>query len=69
MTGDEIITVEEAAEILGITTSGVIKAIKRDVIQAKKFGAKNWAVFKSSVIQYRDNRGPGPGRSKSPDKK
>ncbi len=65
MTSDEIITVTEAAEILSITIDGVLKAIGRGVIKAEKFGARIYVVSKNSVIEYRDTRGPGPGRPRS----
>lgn len=59
---DEIITVSEAAKLLGITDSAVLKAIEREAIKAQKFGVKNWAVSRQSVLEYRSTRKPGPGR-------
>lgn len=65
--GDEVITVKTAAAILGITESGVIAAIRRDAIKAKKFG-NTWALSKNDVIRYRDTRAPtGPRSEKTGD--
>jgi excisionase family DNA binding protein len=62
---DEMITVKQAAEILGITESGVLAAIRRAVLEARKFGPV-WSISKQSVLNYRDNRAPtGPGKGKN----
>ena len=60
---DEMITVKEAADILGISERGVIKAIERGRIIAQKFGESVWALSQKSVLEYRDTRttsGPKP---------
>lgn len=67
MTGgdNEMITVKQAAEILGITENGVLAAINRGAIEASKFGSV-WSIPKKNVIEYRDNRAPtGPRRGEA----
>jgi excisionase family DNA binding protein len=51
-----IITVAEAAEILGITERGVRKAIAEGRLQARKFGQRSWAISRRSVEAYKEIR-------------
>jgi len=49
---DNIISVPQAAEILGITQRAVIKAIKAGKIQARKLG-REWMLDETSVRAYK----------------
>lgn len=53
--GEGIISVREAAEILGITRQAVGAAIRRGVLQAQKFGA-TYQVEAVSVAEYQRRR-------------
>lgn len=64
MNDTEIITVREAADILGITNRGVVAAIHRGALKAQKFGDKNWALLRGDVEHYRDTRRPTGPRPK-----
>lgn len=61
--GDEMITVKRAAELLDITESGVIAAIRREALKAEKFG-NTWALSKNDVLRYRETRAPTGPRPK-----
>jgi len=49
---DSIISVPQAAEILGITQRAVIKAIKAGKIEARKLG-REWMLDETSVRAYK----------------
>jgi hypothetical protein len=58
----EIIGTTKAAEICGIGTHAIIKAIKRGLLPATKLGGEGqrgvWAIFRSEAERYRDERRP-----------
>lgn len=58
---DEMITVRAAAKILDVSINAVHRAIKRNRIEAQKFGIQ-YMVSKESVLKYLEDRGPAPGR-------
>lgn len=61
---EDIITVGQAQEILGISHSGVVKAINRGAIKAQKFGRNAWLVSHFSVLAYKESRRGYGGRPK-----
>lgn len=50
---DEIMSTQEAADYLKVTTFTVLRLIRRESIKAKRFG-HTWMVDKSSVEQYHE---------------
>lgn len=51
---DDLIELEEAAGIAGCDTSTLRRALRGGLIKGKKFG-NSWAVYKASLIEWRDN--------------
>lgn len=58
MAPKKTITVEEAAEQLGMDASSVRKLIRRGKISAERRGEKIWDVDAASVAQYARGRKP-----------
>lgn len=51
---DKYVTVLEAAEIIGMTTSRVRQALRQNEMRGRKFG-KVWMVKKTEAIRFRDD--------------
>ena len=51
LVAEELISVSEAAEILGISRSGVVKAVQAGRLKGKKI-ANTWALLRQSVENY-----------------
>jgi len=58
-----LISTQEAAEILQITRRGVLKAIHRGDIKAQRIG-RTWAVDKDSLSNYTPSKGGKPTHKK-----
>ena len=52
---DDIISVKQAAEIIGITRQAVLQAIKAGHIEARKVG-RDYGMARSEAEAYRDKR-------------
>lgn len=53
MTDDQILTTQEAAEILGIARESVSRLLKKGTLKGKKLG-NAWAVYSDSVYEYQE---------------
>ena len=59
----ELISTEEAAQILGVTRRTVVNAIERGQIKATRVG-RFWAVEKNSLSGYTFSKGGKPTHKK-----
>lgn len=64
---DEVLTTEEAAEVLGVTVTTVRSHIRNGRIEAKKRG-RQWWITMNEAIRYRD-RPQKTGRPKKKEKR
>lgn len=56
-----MLTTQQAADRLGISRSAILKAIKRGVIRARRFG-RDWVLTPEAVEDYRTHSLGKPGR-------
>jgi excisionase family DNA binding protein len=54
-------TTQQAADQLGISRQGIIKAIKRGTLKARKVG-RDWQISARAIEQYRIDHLGKPGR-------
>lgn len=55
------VTVERAAEIIGVTTGRIRQLLRSGDLSGQKITERCWLVSRESALQYRDcERKPGP---------